>query len=117
MAADAHAAFDALYAAHRQTLHAFVLGRCGDSELALDLLQELFVRAWRNLAVLRDLSVERQRAWLVAVGRNLVIDHARAAATRRSTSEALARQTPRDAFVGASADHDLAQRERFSEVD
>jgi RNA polymerase sigma-70 factor (ECF subfamily) len=116
MSADAHTAFDALYAAHRQTLHAYVLGRCGDADLALDLLQEVFVRAWRNLALLRDLSIERQRAWLVAVGRNLVIDHARAAATRRSTSEALALQIPVDASA-AAADHELVQRERFSQVD
>jgi len=116
MSADAHAAFDALYAAHRKTLHAYVLGRCGDAELALDLLQEVFVRAWRNLPVLRDLSAERQRAWLVAVGRNLVIDHARAAATRRSTSEALALQLAADAPANA-ADRELVERERFSQVD
>ena len=48
------ALFDGLYAEHRQSLHAFFLGRTSDPELALDLLQEAFVRAWRNLDTLLD---------------------------------------------------------------
>ena len=71
------ALFDVLYEEHRQTLHAFFLGRTSDPELALDLLQEAFIRAWRNLDMLLALPPRRQRAWLFAIGRNLVIDQYR----------------------------------------
>jgi RNA polymerase sigma-70 factor, ECF subfamily len=92
--ADSHAderaaGFDDLYDAHRRTLHAFLLGRTGDPELALDLLQEAFVRAWRNLDLLLTLGSARQRAWLFSTARNLVIDQYRGRATRAAAQDAL----------------------------
>ncbi|MFN8636559.1 MAG: RNA polymerase sigma factor [Chloroflexota bacterium] len=87
---DETARFDALYEAHRQALHAFFLGRTSDAELALDLLQEAFVRAWRNLGTLSVLSPQRQRAWLFAVARNLVVDQYRSRAARGAAHDALA---------------------------
>ena len=83
------AAFDGLYAAHQRTLHAFLLGRTGDPELALDLLQEASVRAWRNLDLLLTFGPERQRAWLFSTARNLVIDQYRGRATRTAAQDAL----------------------------
>ena len=71
--ADREAQFDGLYDEHQRTLNAFLLGRTGDPELALDLLQEAFVRAWRNLDLLLALGPMRQRAWLFATARNLVV--------------------------------------------
>jgi RNA polymerase sigma-70 factor (ECF subfamily) len=82
-------AFDGLYAEHQRTLHAYLLGRTGDPELALDLLQEAFVRAWRNLEMLLTLTAARQRAWLLATARNLTIDQYRGRATRATAQEAL----------------------------
>jgi RNA polymerase sigma-70 factor (ECF subfamily) len=81
--------FERLYAEHRQTLHAFFLGRTSDPELALDLLQEAFVRAWRSVETLRPLTPERQRAWLFTVARNLVIDQYRGRAARAAVHDAL----------------------------
>lgn len=81
--------FDALYDEHRRTLHAFLLGRTGDPELALDLLQETFVRSWRNLDLLLALPPARQRAWLFSTARNLVVDQYRSRATRTAAHEAL----------------------------
>lgn len=81
--------FDGLYDAHQRTLHAFLLGRTGDPELALDLLQEAFVRAWRNLDLLLSLDPARQRAWLFATARNLVVDQYRGRATRTAAQDAL----------------------------
>jgi RNA polymerase sigma-70 factor, ECF subfamily len=81
--------FDALYDAHQRTLHAFLLGRTGDPEMALDLLQELFIRAWRSLALLVALPPTRQRAWLFAVARNLIIDQRRGQTTRQTAQNAL----------------------------
>src|SRR6187397_363211 len=83
------ALFDGLYDDHRQALHAFFLGRTSDPELALDLLQEAFTRAWRSLDTLLPLPSERRRAWLFAVARNLVIDQYRGRAVRTAAHDAL----------------------------
>jgi RNA polymerase sigma-70 factor, ECF subfamily len=110
--------FDALYSAHRQTLHAYFLGKTGDPELALDLVQDAFIRVWRNLGTVADLSAQRQTAWLYSVARNLVIDQYRAHATRRAAGDALARQTAASDVVDAPpADLELNQREDLQVVD
>jgi RNA polymerase sigma-70 factor, ECF subfamily len=85
-------------------VHAFLLGRTGDDELALDLLQEAFVRAWRNLETLLALPAQRQRAWLFTIGRNLVIDQYRSRATRMAAQEALTIEIKGDAPVAESAE-------------
>jgi RNA polymerase sigma-70 factor (ECF subfamily) len=74
---DAARDFDRLYEEHQRTIHAYLLGRTGDREAARDLLQEVFLRAWRHQATWRALPPERQRAWVFTVARNLVIDEHR----------------------------------------
>src|SRR5437763_8254538 len=98
------APFDALYEEHRQTLHAYFLGRTSDPELALDLLQEAFIRAWRNLEMLLALEPRRQRAWLFAIARNLVIDQYRGRAARTAAHDALAATVDRDRSTSESAE-------------
>lgn len=115
--ADRETVFDELYAAHRQTLHAYLLGRTGDAELALDLLQDMFVRAWRNLSMLEGLSAERQRAWLFSVARNLVIDQHRASATRGRTGEALVREAAVAPSGAEPAEAEAAHRARLATLD
>ena len=109
--------FDGLYTAHHQALHAFFLGKTSDAELSLDLLQDTFVRVWRNIETLDGLPPERQRAWLFAVARNLVIDQYRAAATRRSTAEVLARDALADERVAPAPDADVLRREQLEALD
>jgi RNA polymerase sigma-70 factor, ECF subfamily len=109
--------FDRLYAAHRQTLHAYVLGRTGDAELALDLLQDVFVRAWRNMDSLVGLPIERQRAWLVSVARNLVIDHYRAQATRRSARDVLAREAALRDASAVGAEDEALEHQQLEQLD
>jgi RNA polymerase sigma-70 factor (ECF subfamily) len=109
--------FDALYAAHHQTLHGYFLGKTSDAELAIDLLQDVFVRAWRTMATLEGLSSERQRMWLFAVARNLVIDQYRARATRRSTDATLARAALDAETTAPAADVDVLTRERLDSLD
>lgn len=110
-------AFEALYSAHRQTLYAFLLGRCGERELALDLLQEVFMRAWRNMPMLDGLPLERQRGWLLSVARNLVIDDARAAATRQKTTREIEREAAVRQSSALSPDAEALQRERLQQLD
>src|SRR5262245_22043045 len=83
--------FDEVYAAHRDALHAFFLGRTGDPETALDLLQELFLRVWRSLSSIDALPPERQPFWMYSVARNLVVDHYRARGVREAAQAKLQR--------------------------
>jgi RNA polymerase sigma-70 factor, ECF subfamily len=109
--------FDELYSAHRQTLHAYFLGKTGDPELALDLVQDAFIRVWRNLGTVADLPTQRQAAWLYSVARNLVIDQYRAHATRRATLDALAVDA-KVAYTNAPpADLEVTMRERIQSID
>ncbi|MBO0744901.1 MAG: RNA polymerase sigma factor [Candidatus Dormibacteraeota bacterium] len=85
------AAFDALYEQHLPSVHAYLLARTRDREVAQDLAQETFLRAWRNIAELGAFEVGRQRAWLVAVARNLVIDRSRRTRTERTVVERVGR--------------------------
>jgi RNA polymerase sigma-70 factor (ECF subfamily) len=114
---DRESRFDALYSRHRQTLHAYFLGKTGDRELALDLLQDTFVRVWRSLEAVDGVSEERQRAWLYSIARNLVIDQYRRQATHRATGEGLAREAALRDTTSPSADTELARRERRQAVD
>jgi RNA polymerase sigma-70 factor, ECF subfamily len=109
--------FDVLYAAHHQTLHAYFLGKTSDAEQALDLLQDAFLRAWRNMPTLEGLPPERQRMWLFAVARNLVVDLYRAQATRRSTDVALARAVGDSDTTAPPAEVDALTRERLEALD
>jgi RNA polymerase sigma-70 factor (ECF subfamily) len=109
--------FDALYSVHHQGLHAYFLGKTSDAELAFDLLQDTFVRVWRNMATLDGLPPERQRAWMFAVARNLVTDHYRAAATRRSTAEVLARDASTGDTTVPPAEADFLRHEQSAALE
>jgi len=111
------AGFDALYSAHRQTLHAYFVGKTGDSDLALDLVQEAFVRLWRNLPAVESLAEARQRAWLFSIARNLVIDEYRGRAERRASGAQLARQAALAERAAPAADALAMQRLRVQAVD
>lgn len=89
---DDERAFGELFDEHRPAVFAYLVGRVSDRDWAGDLLQDVFLRAWRRLDEIRDLPVERQRAWIFTVAKNLVTDAYRARATREATMSTL-RQT------------------------
>ena len=109
--AEREAGFDRLYDEHQRTLHAYLLGRTGDPDLALDLLQEAFVRAWHNLHLLVALTPPRQRAWLFATARNLVIDQYRGRATRNAAQDALVATVDPETQVSESPER-IVERDR-----
>jgi len=71
----------AAYAAHGAELYRFVLRGLGDAGAAQDVVQEVFLRAWRA-ADRFDPELASLRVWLFAIARNAMIDHARAAGVR-----------------------------------
>lgn len=71
------ALLDDLYQTHRLRLYAFFWARTANPEDALDLVQELFVQAWRHVDKVAALPPERRVYWLFACARHLGIDHYR----------------------------------------
>jgi len=83
---DADAALRTLYAQHGQALLAYAERFTADRGRAEDIVQETFLRAWRNLP--RLIADERPvRPWLLQVARRLLIDGARAARVRPILSQ------------------------------
>jgi RNA polymerase sigma-70 factor (ECF subfamily) len=104
--------FTRLYEEHRPAIYGYLLGRAGDPEMARDLLQETFMRAWRHLDSVLALAPERRRAWIFTVARNLVIDVRRSHASRHAAYGALRRSVAEAAPPGDEppAQAELAER-------
>ena len=71
------ALFNQIYERNYSTLYAYFYGRTIDGDVALDLLQETFTRAWNQIQTLTELPESRQRYWLFAVAKNLFTDSTR----------------------------------------
>ena len=66
---------------HGGALYAFCVRWTGDAQRAEDVVQEVFLRAWRSLSTL-DLEHRPARPWLLSVARNLLTDAHRARQSR-----------------------------------
>ncbi|MGX5657906.1 sigma-70 family RNA polymerase sigma factor [Geodermatophilus nigrescens] len=71
----------AAYAAHGPELYRFALRQLGDGGAAQDVVQEVFLRAWRASDSF-DPQLASLRTWLFAIARNVVVDEARRFAVR-----------------------------------
>ncbi|BCS35239.1 hypothetical protein TBR22_A44660 [Luteitalea sp. TBR-22] len=67
-------AFDALYRRHARVVHGVLLGRATREQVD-DLVQDVFLAAWRQLGTLRDPAAFA--GWVVAIARHQRIDSAR----------------------------------------
>lgn len=70
-----------LHEEHAGPLHAFCVRFTGDPQRAEDVVQEVFLRAWRSLSS-TDLRTGPVRPWLLRVARNLLTDAHRAQQSR-----------------------------------
>ena len=68
------ASFDTLYRRHARIVHGVLLGRATRTDVE-DLVQDVFLTAWRQLGTLRDPAAFA--GWVVTIARHLRIDHAR----------------------------------------
>lgn len=64
-----------MYEEYSETVYQFIYFLVGDEELAKDLTQETFVKAWKSSAGFRRDASEK--TWLMKIARNLVYDHFR----------------------------------------
>jgi RNA polymerase sigma-70 factor, ECF subfamily len=69
------------YRRYAGELHRFLARALRDHAAAADVVQEVFVRAWRH-ADRYDPATGSLRAWLYAIARNAAVDHARRARSR-----------------------------------
>ncbi len=70
-----------LHEEHAGPLFAFCVRFTGDPQRAEDVVQEVFLRAWRSLST-ADLRTRPVRPWLLHVARNLLTDANRAERSR-----------------------------------
>jgi RNA polymerase sigma-70 factor, ECF subfamily len=109
--------FTRIFDQHRHAVHAYFLGRVADPELARDLVQETFLRAWRRLSELAPLEPDRQRAWLFTVARNLAVDSYRAGAARRAVEDELRRQAATAEATEPGPHRQVESRDRLARLD
>jgi RNA polymerase sigma-70 factor (ECF subfamily) len=83
------AAFEELFRRYREAIHAVAWRLCGDSEEALDVVQEAFIRAYRHAGGFRAES--GFYSWVRRIATNLAIDRLRA--RREGDSGALEEET------------------------
>jgi RNA polymerase sigma-70 factor (ECF subfamily) len=114
---DDAAVFTGIFQQHRHAVHAYFLGRVADPELARDLVQETFLRAWRRLSEVGPLPADRQRAWLFTVARNLAIDSYRTSAARRTAEAALRHHAATQETTVAGPHRHAELGERLDQLD
>jgi RNA polymerase sigma-70 factor (ECF subfamily) len=77
------AAFEAIYERHSREVWALVYARWLNADVALDIMQETFLRLWKQWEEGSD--IVNPRAWVLRVARNLAEDHAKSAFRRYGT--------------------------------
>ncbi len=99
-------AFEAFFWRYERDILGYLWRLTGDEQMALDLSQETFLRAWQHFDTLQ--RYERPRAWLFRVASNLGVNHLRGR-SRRGRTEPHLEDTQR--IMGPSGDSgDPAQR-------
>ncbi|HEY3789071.1 MAG TPA: sigma-70 family RNA polymerase sigma factor [Urbifossiella sp.] len=87
------AEFESLYEHHSREVWALAYARWMDSDLAMDVTQEAFLRLWKHWEAEKAEKAEKAsgeeiqnpRAWLLRVARNLAEDYAKSSFRRNGT--------------------------------
>lgn len=75
--------FELLYERHSREVWALAYARWMNADTAQDIMQEAFLRLWKQLE--SGEAILNPRAWLLRVARNLAEDHAKSAFHRNGT--------------------------------
>ncbi len=78
-----HADFEALYQRHSREVWALAYARWMNADVAQDIMQEAFLRLWKQGQDGEEIL--NPRAWLLRVARNLAEDHAKSSFRRNGT--------------------------------
>lgn len=90
--------FHELYDSYHRIVFAYLLGRVGQREIAKDLMQEAFLRAWNQIHVGYEMGSEHCRFWIFRITKNLLTDYYR----RRTTHERAESRMKQEALVRGS---------------
>jgi RNA polymerase sigma-70 factor (ECF subfamily) len=99
--------FQEAYDSYHRAVFAYILARVGQREIAKDLMQEAFLRAWNQIHVGYEMGRDNCRFWIFRITRNLITDYYRRRTTRdqaesRMKQEALVRgafgRSPEEAY-------------------
>ncbi len=107
------AEFETLYEQHSREVWALAYARWTDSDLAMDITQEAFLRLWKHWENTTE-EIQNPRAWLLRVARNLAEDYAKSAFRRNGTQ-------PPELLNGVRSsqplpDDELARQEQFAQL-
>lgn len=69
--------FDELFTQHKDRVYAIARGYVDTKEDAEDVVQEVFIKVYRNIDIFHDLEREEIIAWIVICTQNTAIDHIR----------------------------------------
>jgi RNA polymerase sigma-70 factor (ECF subfamily) len=82
-ATNRNADFETLYERHSREVWALAYARWMNADVALDIMQEAFLRLWKQWN--EGEAILNPRAWLLRVARNLAEDYAKSAFRRNGT--------------------------------
>ena len=99
------AEFESLYQHHSREVWALVYARWLNADVAQDIMQETFLRLWKQRQ--SGGAIVNPRAWLLRVARNLAEDHAKSAFRRNGT------QAPQT--MNGVQGHDLPPLDRMTQ--
>ncbi len=68
-------AFQALVARHTKAIYSFVFRLCGKQEASEDIVQETFLKAWKNIK--KYDQTKNFRVWIFTIARNTTYDYMR----------------------------------------
>jgi RNA polymerase sigma-70 factor (ECF subfamily) len=77
-------AFAELYRRYKPNVAHYIASCVRHRQTTEDLTSETFLRAWRSIRTVRDQGYDVSK-WLIHIARNIVIDHFKSAAVKRST--------------------------------
>lgn len=109
--------FDQLYLEFGRELHAYLFGRTGSKETADDLLQDIFLRVWNRMDIVKPIPPNERRYWLFSAAANRVTDYYRHAAVKKKATEKLILQHKLDRTETSNTEQAVTAREQYRELE
>ncbi|MDA0183453.1 RNA polymerase sigma factor [Solirubrobacter phytolaccae] len=109
-------AFAAVYVQHAEVLRHFILRRCGNAEVAIDLVSETFAKALERRHQFRGSTPEEERGWLLAIARSELLQHWRRNALHSAALTRLGVDAPPPQDPAIERVDELASLPRAAEV-
>lgn len=107
--------FRDLYAVHSKQIFSYLLGRTNNKEIAADLLQDIFLKVWNRIDVVRSIPDDERLYWLFSIASNRLKDYYRRSSNRRKAEDRL--RSDGKAHSDGDLSGVLAGRERFRELE